>query len=117
MLKQARMPCCEGTSRPHGPWIGRRSPEGIERQTAAVVAHGTAQLPSKSIRNEQDRSKQIRYSMAHQEERRTWSNLQSLQRFRLPPLGGAQPIFPRLQYLNRLRMRVIFPAICHQQVV
>jgi hypothetical protein len=55
--------------------------------------------------------------MAHQEERRTWSNLQSLQRFCLPPLGGAQPIFPRLQYLNRLRMRVIFPAICHQQVV
>jgi hypothetical protein len=43
MLKQARMPCCEGTSRPHGRWIGRRSPEGIERQTAAVVAHGTAQ--------------------------------------------------------------------------
>jgi hypothetical protein len=55
--------------------------------------------------------------MAHQEERRTWSNLQSLQRFCLPPLGGGQPSFLRLQYLNRVRMRVIFPATCHQQVV
>jgi hypothetical protein len=55
--------------------------------------------------------------MAHQEERRTWSNLQSLQRFCLPPLGGGQPIFLSLQYLNRVRMRVIFPATCHQQVV
>jgi hypothetical protein len=25
--------------------------------------------------------------------------------------------FSRLQYLNRVRMRVIFPATCHQQVV
>jgi hypothetical protein len=46
-----------------------------------------------------------------------WSNLQSLQRFCLPPLGGGQPSFLRLQYLNRVRMRVIFPATCHQQVV
>jgi hypothetical protein len=111
------MPCRGGTSRPHGPWIGRRSPEGIERQAAAVVAQGTAQLPPKLIRNEQDRGKQVRYSMAHQEEQRTWSNLQSLQRFCQQPPGGAKLILLRLQYLNRLRMRVIFPAICHQQVV
>jgi hypothetical protein len=88
-----------------------------ESKATTVVAHGTAQLPSKSVRNEQDRSKQIRYSMAHQEERRTWSNLQSLQRFCQQSPGGAQPILLRLQYLNRLRMRVIFPATCHQQVV
>jgi hypothetical protein len=116
MVKQDRLPCRAGTSRRHGLWVGRRSPEEL-RDNAAVVAQGTAQLPSKWIRNEQDRPKQVRYSMAHQEERRRWSNLQSLQRFCLPPLGGGRPIFLRLQYLNRVRMRVIFPATCHQQVV
>jgi hypothetical protein len=55
--------------------------------------------------------------MQHQEEKRTCSNLQSLQRFCQLPLGVGQPILLRLQYLNRVRMRVIFPATCHQQVV
>jgi len=41
------------------------------------------------------------------------ANLQSLQRFCLPPPGGGQPILRRLQYLNRKRMRFIirWPAI------
>jgi hypothetical protein len=48
--------------------------------------------------------------MEHQEEQHTCSNLQSLQRFCLPPLGGRQPISLGLQYLNRLRMRFIIPV-------
>src|SRR6267154_809667 len=63
MVKQARMLSRAGTPPRHGLWIGRRSPAGIERQTAAVVAHETAQLLPKWIRNEQDRPKYIRYSM------------------------------------------------------
>jgi hypothetical protein len=48
--------------------------------------------------------------MEHQEEQRTCSNLQSLQRFCLLPLGGGQPILNRLQYLNRVRMRFYHPG-------
>jgi hypothetical protein len=33
-----------------------------------LVVRGTGQLPPKWIRNEQDRPKQVRYSMEHQEE-------------------------------------------------
>jgi hypothetical protein len=87
------------------------------KDTAAVVAHGTAQLPPKWIRNEQDRPKHIRYSMRHQEEKRACSNLQSLQRFCLLPPGVGQPILLRLQYLNRVRTRFIIPVICHRQAV
>jgi hypothetical protein len=68
MVKQARVLCRAGTPRRHGLWFGWRSPGGIERKTAAVVAHGTAQLPSKCIRNEQDHPKYVRCSMEHQEE-------------------------------------------------
>ena len=111
MVKQARMLCRAGTPRRHGLWIGRRSPGGIERETAAVVAHGTAQLPSKWIRNEQECPKYVRYSMEHQEEQRTCPNLQSLQRFCLLPLGGAPTrSLLRLQYLNQVRMRSIIPV-------
>jgi hypothetical protein len=55
--------------------------------------------------------------MQHQEEKRACSNLQSLQRFCLLPLGGGLPILHRLQYLNRVRMRFIIPVTCHQQAV
>jgi hypothetical protein len=55
--------------------------------------------------------------MQHQEEQRTCSNSQSLQRFCLLPLGGGQPILHRLQYLNRMRMRFIIPVTCHRQAV
>jgi hypothetical protein len=69
------------------------------------------------IRNEQDRPKQVRYSIQHQEEKRTCPNWQLSQRFCLLPLGGGQPMLLRLQYLNRVRMRFIIPVTCHQQAV
>jgi hypothetical protein len=39
-----------------------------DKQLLSLRAHGIAQLPSKRIRNEQDRRKQVRYSMQHHEE-------------------------------------------------
>jgi hypothetical protein len=71
--------------------------------------HGTAQLPSKWIRNEQDRPKCIRYFMEHQEEKRACSNLQSLRRPCLPCLAADSLCLLRLQYLSRARMRFIIP--------
>jgi hypothetical protein len=49
-----------------------------DKQLLSLRAHGTAQLPSKRIRNEQDRRKQVCYSMQHHEEQSkflawTWS--------------------------------------------
>jgi len=119
MVKQARMLCRAGTPSRHGLWIGAGAhrQELKDKQLLSLRAHGTAQLPPKWIRNEQDRPKYIRYSMQHQEEKRTCSNLQSLQRFCLLPLCGGRPILLRLQYLNRVRMRFIVPVTRHQQAV
>jgi hypothetical protein len=88
MVKQARVLCRAGTPRRHGLWFGWRSPGGIERKTAAVVAHGTAQLPSKWIRNEQDHPKYVRYSMEHQEEQPTSQTCDRCSDFWLLPLGS-----------------------------
>jgi hypothetical protein len=122
-------------------WMDRQCSNKLECHVAkarrVLMAHGLAGASRKELKDKQllslrtelrsnrlNRSgmnkidrKQVRYSMAHQEERRTWSNLQSLQRFCQQSPGGVQPILLRLQYLNRLRMRVIFPATCYQRVV
>jgi hypothetical protein len=45
--------------------------EELKHKTAAVAARGTAQLPPKWIRNEQDCPLCVRYSMEHQEKRGT----------------------------------------------
>ena len=44
--------------------------EELKDKQLLSFAQGTAQLPSKWIRNEQDRPKYVRYSMQHQEEHR-----------------------------------------------
>ena len=61
----------------HGLSIDLRSLAEIGGRTDSSVAHRIAQQPSKWIRNEQDRRKQVRYSMQHQTVQnrcRLWSN-------------------------------------------
>jgi hypothetical protein len=41
---------------------------GIERRPISAGARGSAHQPTKSISNEQDRPKNIRHSLRHQEE-------------------------------------------------
>ena len=67
------MPCRPGALRRHGPSNDLHSLE-LEHEPIPALRNGTAQLPPKSIRNEQDRLKCIRYSMQHQEEKRACSN-------------------------------------------
>ena len=74
------MLCRPGARRRHGSSNDLRLLAGIGRRTDTGATHETAQYPSKWIRNEQDRLKQVRYSIQHQEEQVTCPNLQSLRR-------------------------------------
>jgi hypothetical protein len=74
-----------------------------EELNSCCRAHGTAQLPSKRIRVQQDRPKYACYSKEHQEEQPTCPNLQSLQRFCPLPPGSACMI----EYLIAARAAII----------
>src|SRR6267154_4484865 len=73
-------------------------------------------VPSKWIRNEQDRPKQVRYSIQHQEEQVTCSNVQSLRRLCLLCLVADSLRSPRRRYRNQGACAVYQPVpTCYRQ--
>ena len=74
-----------------------------ELKDSCCRARGTAQLPSKWVRVQQDRPKYVCYSKEHQEEQPTCPNLQALQQFCPLPRGSAC----MTQYLIAARAAII----------